>query len=119
MPMQTFEDLLQHVKTWEGVHTVSAATLRDLYGAERLGSVVRSSISRKLASMGLAHLPIELPDRQHEMVRIYMQGSPVAELIEAALGTGRTADRRLRKAARGDCEKTLKKIRELLDEDDI
>lgn len=113
---KTLDDLVREVEENSGVMTVEASALRDRYGAERLGINVRNAISKELAGRGLAHYPKILPDRQHELVRIYRQGSPVADLIDAVLNVDSRADAKLRKAAKGDSEKVVAKIRELLEE---
>jgi len=117
--LKSLDDLPAHVKQSGGVVTLSAERLRDLYGADRLGRHVRAGISQELAGLGLAHYPEELPDRQHEPVRVYQQGSQVAEIIASVLNVhDPKADLRLRKAAKNDGEKVLQKIRELLDEEE-
>ena len=113
----TLDDLITEVQTKGGVVTLSAEELRDRYGAERLGINVRTAISNELAGRGLAHYPRNLPDRHYELVRVYRLGSPIADLIEAVLTVDPKADAKLRKAVKGDCEKILSKIRELLDEE--
>lgn len=88
-----------------------------MYGSERLGVHVRAAISKELAGRGLAHFPLELPDRQHEFVRVYRQGSPVAEIIKYVLDVDPKNDAKLRKLASGDSERIVTKIRELLDDE--
>jgi hypothetical protein len=118
LKLKKLEELLEHVKLKGDVLTCTAGELRVAYGAERLGVNVRHAISSALKSHGLDHYPSMLPDRQDEPVRVYRQGSPVAELIEAVLVLDDPkADAKLRKAAKNDCEKVLKKIRELVDEE--
>lgn len=114
---KTLDDLVAEVKDNGGVVTVAAEDLRDRYGADRLGVNVRASIANELAGRGLAHYPTPLPDRHYDLVRVYKQGSPIADLIQAVLTVDSKSDARLRRAAKGDCEKVLAKIRELLDEE--
>lgn len=64
--------------------------------------------------MGLGHYPAELPDWQEHQVRIYRLGSPIADLIEAALSPGSEGDIVIREASSGDAQKTLSEIRELV-----
>ena len=116
MSNKNLDDLSDALQKNDGILTVTAEDLRNRYGADRLGVNVRAAISKELAGRGLAHYPTELPDRQGEQVRVYRQGSPVAEIIDAVLTVGAKADAKLRKAARADSEKVLAKIREYLDE---
>lgn len=86
--------------------------VRDAYGADRLGRIVRQNIAKELHGRGLASFPRELPDRQGEVVRVYKVGTPVAELIEAVLSPSDDGDDRLRDAAAGEASKQLQEIRE-------
>jgi len=64
-------------------------TLKKIEGAGRLGVHVRNAISRSLESYGLGHLPQELPSTQEDPVRLYLLGSPVADVIKAVFDSER------------------------------
>lgn len=94
VPM-TWDEIKKQVEEAGGVVTLTMAALRDAEGAGKLGVHVRSNISRRLAAMGLGHVPTELPANQHERVRVYKRGTPVGDLIEAALNPGERNDESL------------------------
>src|SRR6266478_2669026 len=112
--MGTYQELKQMVDGQDGVSSVNMETLRDLHGAAKLGIHVRDNISKALAGNGLGHFPNPLPDRQHDLVRVYTLGSKVGDLINAALNVGSANDTTLRKATPNGDGKILDKIRELL-----
>ena len=91
----TWDEIKKQVEEAGGVLTLTMAALRDAAGAGKLGVHVRSNISRRLAAMGLGHVPTELPANQHERVRVYKRGTPVGDLIEAALNPGERNDESL------------------------
>jgi hypothetical protein len=113
-----YDELKMAVDENQGILTLDMRQLRDIHNADRLGIHVRANISKELASRGLAHYPIDLPDRQHEYARIYKQGTSVATLINAVLKVEPQADSVIRKAATSNGSKILDKIRELLDEEE-
>jgi hypothetical protein len=85
-PNHTFTDwpeLLSTVEANSGVIKVPMATLRQLEGRQRVGKHILSAIEEKLSTLGLGHLPEELPNRQQQNVVLYRSGTPVAELITA------------------------------------
>jgi hypothetical protein len=57
--------------------------LREIGGYGRLGTNVRQVLSAKLASLGLGHLPSELPAYQDKQVLLYLYGTPAAEVVSA------------------------------------
>lgn len=97
---KTWDDLGAHVDGRDGVATVTAGILRDIHGAQRLGSDIREEISAKLKRRGLGHSPAQIPDDHRESLRIYRIGSQVGELIRAASEVGRDNDKALRAAAK-------------------
>lgn len=113
--LNTFDDLARVVDENDGVYTVSEWRLREMYGAERLGSQVRAGIKDKIDSLGL-RLQTDLVGHQHALVRVYRRGSPVAEVIEAAGGAGKEEDAVLRRVASAKGAELVKKLRELLEE---
>ena len=99
--------------------TFTMEELRDAHGAGKLGPHVRAAISSKLAGMGLSHVPKELPNYQHELVRLYKNGTPVADLIATVLVPGEQNDNKLRERfAEGDVDYAaiVEQIRELVTE---
>lgn len=97
-----------------GVLTVKMQEVRDAYGSERLGRNVRSGIHDLLDQIGIGHVPKRLPVYQWKPVRLYRRSSPVGKLIRAALNPGENRDETLLKAAGGDAESILRKVRELV-----
>jgi len=114
MRYKNYADLKDTVVKAGNVLTMDMGELRDLNGSGRLGPFVVEAISKKLASHGLSHYPTELPLNQWEKVRIYGQGSPVAEIIQVVIDVSETNDDKLREFAVNDAKLTLDKIRELL-----
>jgi hypothetical protein len=115
--LNSYDDLKSLLSENQDVITLEVGKLRDLYGADRLGILVRENISRQLASKGIGHYPPHLPDRQNELVRLYVLGSPVDELIKAVRTVGPTHDTLLRNLVAGNGNRILDRIKELLTED--
>ena len=78
-----WHELLAAVESTDGVHRVSMETLRRLEGRQRVGKHILSSIEDKLKTLGLGHLPKELPNRQQQTVLLYRVGTPASELVQA------------------------------------
>lgn len=76
-------DLLTAVEGNEGVHRVTMETLRRLEGRQRVGKHILSSIEEKLKTLGIGHLPQELPNRQQQTVLLYRVGTPASALVQA------------------------------------
>lgn len=110
----SIDELNEAVASKEGVLTVSMESLRDAYGAGRLGVHVRSAIHYELLNRGLGHFPEDLPQYQEANVRIYKLGSGIAKHIEAVLNPSADSDEELRKAQGGKAEEILGKVRELV-----
>lgn len=111
---KTYQELRQLCENSGGVMTVDLGSLRDAYGVDRLGVHVKSGIKRQLESEGLGSFPAELPNYQHELVRVYRLGTPVADLIDAVLTPSEQHDEELRCAINGDSATILQKVRELV-----
>jgi hypothetical protein len=62
---------------------VPMETLRRLDGAQRLGVHVLKAIGGRLGTLGLGHMPEDLPNRQDQDVILYQYGSPASEVISA------------------------------------
>lgn len=93
--MPTWDDLKQQVEANGDLTTVTMENLREAAGAGKLGIHVRAQISKTLAGMGLGHVPQDLPQYQHEQVRLYKRGTAVGDLIETVLAPGELNDRKL------------------------
>ena len=111
----SLEDIRDSIDSADGVLTLQMVDVRDAHGAGRLGVHVRTNISKKLRSMGLDHYPDELPPWQDGQVRIYRQGSAIADLINAVLNPSMEHDEVLRTAVGGDAQDILDTIRELVE----
>lgn len=81
--IQSWADLLSQVETNSGVTKIPMATLRQLEGRQRVGKHILSAIQDKLDTLGLGHLPQDLPNRQQQSVMLYRYGTPAAEVIQA------------------------------------
>ena len=98
--MKTYDELGAYVDRKNGVGTVSAGRLRDIHGAQRLGSEIREAIGAQLKRRGLGHHPAQIPDDHRQVVRVYRIGSPVGEIIRAVSEVGSENDKALRQAAK-------------------
>jgi hypothetical protein len=89
-------------------------TLKKIDGAGRLGVHVRTAISKTLESHGLGHLPRELPPNQEDPVRLYLLGSPIADVIKAVLGPSDRGDETLRSIGTSEAQEQLRQIRQIV-----
>ena len=107
IPAGSWDELRKAVENCGGVLRVHMGQLKALIDAGRLGINVRNDISRRLAGVGLGHLPAELPAYQENEVVIYQLGTQAADVIEAVRGDNfaraEVALRRLN--TKGDAEK--------------
>jgi hypothetical protein len=78
-----WHELLTAGESNEGVFRVPMETLRRLEGRQRVGKHILSSIEDKLKTLGLGHLPKELPNRQQQNVLLYRVGTPASVLVQA------------------------------------
>lgn len=78
-----WQDLRAAVENHHGVFRVTMETLRRLEGRQRVGKHILSSIEDKLNTLGLGHLPQELPNRQQQTVLLYRVGTPASLLVDA------------------------------------
>ena len=115
---ENWDDIKADVENNGNVLTVTMARLRDAHGVAKLGVNVRAGISSQLAGIGLGHVPEDLPPYQHELVRLFKNGTPVGDLIATVLTPGEQADRRLSEQFDGevDYSEIVQKIRELVGE---
>jgi hypothetical protein len=117
--MASWNEIKEDVEKNGNVKTVTMEQLRDAHGTLKLGVHVRAEISAALAGIGLGHVPEELPNYQHELVRVYKKGTPIGELIETVLKPGQQNDNKLSSQFAGggtDYAAIVDKIRELVAE---
>jgi len=107
------EDIVEAVKA-NGARTYDAGELRDAYGVDRLGRLVREGISSALAGEGITHWPKEIPQYQDEPVRLFHIGSPTGELIAAVLQPSEANDERIAAAVDSDNADILIKVKQLV-----
>lgn len=113
----SWDNVKEEVEKSGNVRTFTMEVLRDAHGAGKLGVHVRDQISQTLAGIGLGHVPVVLPNFQHEQVRLYKRGTPVGLLIESVLSPGEQNDISLveKFGAQGpDYASIVQQIRELV-----
>ncbi|TQL21232.1 hypothetical protein [Streptomyces sp. SLBN-134] len=110
----SYEELRAAVMADGGLHIITMGVLRDIQGAGRLGSRVLGTISGQLSSHGMGHLPKELPANQDSPVRIYLLGTPIAEIVDAVHNPSLKGDEILRGAGCSEARAQLQKIREII-----
>lgn len=117
--MANWAEIKEAVEKNGNVKTFTMEQLRDAHGTAKLGVNVRAEIHSELAGMGLGHIPEELPSYQHELVRVYKNGTPIGELIATVLKPGQLNDSKLSEQFGGaavDYSKIVQQIRELVAE---
>lgn len=112
--MDSYEELRQAVIENDGLFRSQMWQLKTIHGAGRLGVHVRDAISRELASHGLGHIPSELPAYQEEPVRLYLLGSPVADVVKSVLEPSDRGDDTLRSLSSSQAQEQLRQIREIV-----
>jgi len=93
---RNWTELVDTVRSNDGVSQVPMETLRRLEGAQRLGVHVLTAISARLATMGIGHMPEVLPNRQDQDAVLYLNSTPAGELVTAirnGMRDARTAKR--------------------------
>lgn len=114
-----WDEIKEQVEKNGNVHTFTMEVLRNAHGGARLGVNVRAEINQILAGIGLGHVPVDLPNYQHEQVRLYKRGTLVGQLVESVLMPGEQNDKSLADrfgAAGPDYAVMIQKIRELVGE---
>jgi hypothetical protein len=112
---KNLNDLKQQLETtFNGVVTVPMWTIRDAYGAERLGVNVVAHISEELEGRGIGHLPAQLPQNQWAMARVFLKNTPVGRVLKAAGDLDPAQDSTLRKLTNEKADDLLKRVRELV-----
>lgn len=81
--VDTWADLVKAIDEHDGVVLVPMETLRKLEGAQRLGVHVLTSIGARLGTLGVGHMPDDLPNRQDQEAILYRYGTPASEVISA------------------------------------
>ena len=109
-----FDHIKKQVDAMDGILSVTMLDLRDAHKVARLGVHVRNAIHAELAKRGIGHHPEELPEYQHDPVRLYISGSNFADLIESLSDYSPGADQKLRAIFRDDSRDLLQRIRELV-----
>jgi len=115
----TWDEVKQKVEENGNLTTLTMEELRDVMEVSRLGVHIRDSISRKLAGIGLGHIPRNLPSYQHEQVRIYKRGTTIGDLIDQVMSPGQQNDRKLAEQFSEepiDYAEIVAKIREIVSE---
>jgi hypothetical protein len=115
--LKSIEDIRTRVEESEFVMTVAMSDLRDAFGKKRIGKHVADEISRKLQQTGLGSFPKDLPLDQSAEVRLFVLGTPAADLIHAVCEPGSAGDHVIREAASGSAVETIREIRALVCED--
>ena len=110
----SYENLRQLVDDEGGLVLTTMEALRDVHGVGKLGVHVRKAIHDNLEGQGLGHLPLDLPTYQHEEVRIYKLGSPIAKVVNAVVRPSEAGDDVLRQSVGSDAQLLLTKIKELV-----
>lgn len=111
--MANYEEMGALIDDNGGVFLTTMEVLRDAHGVGKLGIHIRAGIADQLKSRGIGTLPEELPGYQHEGVRVYRLGSPVANVISAVLHPSAAGDETLRQSGGSDAE-VLREIRQLV-----
>ena len=112
--MESYADLRSAVVGNGGLYQTEMCQLKTIHGAGRLGVHVRDAISRELASHGMGHLPSELPSYQEEPVRLYLLGSPIADVVSAVMRPSDSGDETLRALSDSQAQELLRQVRELV-----
>jgi len=107
-------DIVPTLEEQENLLTLTMQQVRDAWGYAKLGIHVRRQISNDLRGMGIGHYPVDLPEYQHQFVRLYKLGTSVARIHEAVLNPSVENDHELRQMAGGDARATLDKIKALV-----
>lgn len=113
--MANYQDFAAIIEDENGILLTTMETLRDAHGVSKLGIHVRAAIADQLKSYGIGTLPEDLPAYQHEPVRLYRLGSPIANIISAVRYPSEAGDTTLRRAG-GDAADKLRRVLEIVAE---
>jgi hypothetical protein len=114
MAYHNLADLRRGLESAGNVLTVEMREVRDAFGKKRLGSNVVAEIEDSLRTLGIGHFPKSLPDSQTDLVRLYLTGTPTADIITAVLTPGRQGDDLIRRAADARNARLITQIRDLI-----
>lgn len=114
--MISWSELKQKVEDDGGVTTLNMAELRDIHKVKKLGVHVRDNISQQLRSVGLGHIPVELPSNQENEVRLYGLGTDIAKLCDAVIRPGAANDATIRSAVSNGGPGLIDRLKELIEE---
>jgi len=92
---------LQNRVREQGVVTIRLDELRNAFGFQRLGANVRWEIAQSLRQAEIDFVPPQLPNRDHEMIRLFDKRLPIPGLLKAAVELDPEMDQVLAEAARG------------------
>lgn len=109
----TYVELKQRIEANGNVLTIRMEELRGIEGVGRLGPHVCTRIEEKLKSEGIGYYPSLKPDGWQE-VRLFRLGTPMADVIHAAITPGDTADNRLREMTSDETASIISQIRVLV-----
>jgi len=112
---KNLEEIKAEVVRAGGLRTYPMRDVRDAAGIVKLGGVNVKQISEDLADLGLAHFPNPLPTNQDGRARLYVKGTPVGKVIDAAVNLSDKNDTYLRNVAdNSGSEEIIKRIRALV-----
>ncbi|MFJ4674042.1 hypothetical protein [Kitasatospora purpeofusca] len=80
------------IKDNGGVLRVAMWAVRDIDGHGRLGVRVLDTLHRKLADIGVDHLPLDLPNNQYQSVVLFKRASEAGAVVAAVRSGNSTAD---------------------------
>lgn len=114
MQFKNIEKVKVAVDNNGGILTVEMSSLRDAYGAGKLGVNVVAAISEELSSYGVRHWPQSLPAKQWESVRLYKAGSPLSKIIELLDNYEDGVDERLIEITTDNAREKIDQVRKIL-----
>lgn len=80
-----FDQTARSVRTNGGLWEATVGQLRDVYGAGRVGHVVRAEITQALRERAVEHWPQQLPDDQDHLVLLYATDASAGQAFRAAV----------------------------------
>lgn len=110
----SYDELRDIVNNNGDLITVPLMQLRDVLNVSKLGVHVRNDIKKGLDSCGLKVFPPELPNNQHDLVRVYRAGSPIADLIDAVLNPTPEHDTELKNTVRSEDRDIINQIKRIV-----
>lgn len=108
--LNTVQDIKILITDNNDVVTLQMDDLKGIVNAGKLGVNVLKRISDSLRSEGIGHVPVDLPQYQHNNVKLYIINSGVGSLITAVLNATEKNDEYLREAVKRVNEDDLQKV---------